>query len=179
MNRLRGLRCYLAGPIDHAEDDGVGWRNQAKLWLNQRGVIPMDPCDKPTDDVEHREIGAEKKKLMELKMDRDFDELTRRMKAIAHIDLRMLDRSDFVICYIDMDAKPFGTIWELQQSLKQKKPTLVFVKEGKQNSSLWLYGVMNHNYMFDTMGELFNYLHGIDTGLKDADLTRWVFFDEA
>ena len=24
MNRLNGLRCYLAGPIDYAEDDGVG-----------------------------------------------------------------------------------------------------------------------------------------------------------
>ena len=64
MNRLKGLRCYLAGPIDHAEDDGVGWRNTAKLWLEQRGVIPMDPCDKPTDQAEHREIGEEKVQLM-------------------------------------------------------------------------------------------------------------------
>ena len=179
MNRLKGLRCYLAGPIDHAEDDGVGWRNNAKLWLEQRGVIPMDPCDKPTDDVEHREIGEEKVLLMKLKQDRDFDELTRRMKAIAHVDLRMLDRSDFVICYIDMDAKPFGTIWELQQALNCKKPVMVFVNEGKENCSLWLYGVMNHNWMFDSMGDLFAYLHKVDSGSEEPDLTRWVFFDEA
>ena len=113
MNRLKGLRCYLAGPIDHAKDDGVGWRNVAKKWLEQRGVIPMDPCDKPTDQAEHREIGEEKIQLMKLKQERRFDELTTYMKGIAHIDLRMLDRSDFVIVYIDMDAKPFGTIWEL------------------------------------------------------------------
>ena len=179
MNRLKGLRCYLAGPIDHAEDDGVGWRNVAKMWLEQRGVVPMDPCDKPTDQAEHREIGEEKIQLMKLKQERRFDELTTYMKGIAHIDLRMLDRSDFVIVYIDMDAKPFGTIWELQQSLNQRKPTLVFLKAGKESCSLWLYGVMNHNYMFDTMGELFTYLNDIDKGLRNPDLTRWVFFDEA
>ena len=26
MHRLKGLRAYLAGPIDNAEDDGVTWR---------------------------------------------------------------------------------------------------------------------------------------------------------
>ena len=93
MNRLHGLRCYLAGPIDHASDDGTVWRNTAKLWLEQRGVIPMDPCDKPTDQAEYREIGEEKVKLMQLKEEERWDELTTYMKGIAHIDLRMLDRS--------------------------------------------------------------------------------------
>ena len=31
MHRLKGLRCYLAGPIDHADDDGVGLRKKAGL----------------------------------------------------------------------------------------------------------------------------------------------------
>ena len=77
-----------------------------------------------------------------------------------------------------MDAKPFGTIWELQQSLNQRKPTLVFLKSGKKTCSLWLYGVMNHNYMFESFGDLFGYLNDIDRGLQNPDLTRWVFFDE-
>jgi len=177
-NKLKGLRCYLAGPIDHAADDGVGWRNRAKLWLEQKGVVAMDPCDKPTDQAEYREIGDEKKYLMRLKEERKFDELTTYMKGIAHIDLRMLDRSDFVIVYIDMEAKPFGTIWELQNALHQKKPTFVFAANGKENVSLWLYGVMNHNYIFDNMGDLFCHLNEVDQGLEDVDLTRWVFFDE-
>ena len=115
---------------------------------------------------------------MELKKERRFDELTTYMKGIAHIDLRMLDRSDFVIVYIDMEAKPFGTIWELQNALSQKKPTLVFAANGKENVSLWLYGVMNHNYIFDDMASLFRHLNEVDKGLEDVDLTRWVFFDE-
>ena len=179
MNRLKGLRCYLAGPIDYADDDGVGWRNKATLWLEQKGVSVMDPCNKPTLDTEYKEIEEEKIKLMDLKDQEDYEGLTKIMKPIAHVDLRMLDRSDFVMVYIDMEAKPFGTIWELQQSLNQRKPTLVFLKAGKESCSLWLYGVMNHNYMFDTMGELFTYLNDIDKGLRNPDLTRWVFFDEA
>jgi len=36
---------------------------------------------------------------------------------------------------------------------------------------------MNHNYIFDNLKDLLQYLHGIDNGDTDADLTRWVFFD--
>lgn len=177
MNKLKGLRCYLAGPIDHADDDGVGWRNRIKIWMEQKGVHVMDPCDKPTSDSTYREIDEEKVRMMQLKTDGEFDKLTQYMKEIVHVDLRMLDRSDFVVVYIDMNAKPFGTIWELQNSLHQRKPTLVFVEGGKTKISNWIYGVMNHNYIFDSMKDLLVYLHGIDSGDTDADLTRWVFFD--
>ena len=38
MNKLNGLRCYLAGPIDHAEDDGKGWREDAEKWFENIDV---------------------------------------------------------------------------------------------------------------------------------------------
>ena len=125
----------------------------------------------------YQEIDEEKVRMMQLKADGEFDKLTQYMKEIVHVDLRMLDRSDFVVVYIDMNAKPFGTIWELQNSLHQRKPTLVFVEGGKTKISNWIYGVMNHNYIFDSMRDLLVYLNGIDSGDADADLTRWVFFD--
>jgi nucleoside 2-deoxyribosyltransferase len=178
MNRLKGLRCYLAGPIDYADDDGVGWRNKATLWLEQKGVAVMDPCNKPTLDTEYKEIEEEKIKLMDLKDQEDYEGLTKIMKPIAHVDLRMLDRSDFVIVYIDMEAKPFGTIWELKTALDQRKPTLVMVEGGKNNVSNWIFGVMNHNWIFGSWGDLFQYLHGINGNTIDADLTRWVFFEQ-
>tara|TARA_Y100000389_G_scaffold153233_1_gene153408 strand:- start:2778 stop:3329 length:552 start_codon:yes stop_codon:yes gene_type:complete len=178
MNRLKGLRCYLAGPIDYADDDGVGWRNKATLWLEQKGVSVMDPCNKPTLDTEYKEIEEEKIKLMDLKEQEDYEGLTKIMKPIAHVDLRMLDRSDFVMVYIDMEAKPFGTIWELKTALDQRKPTLVMVEGGKNNVSNWIFGVMNHNWIFGSWEGLLSYLHGIDGDTIDADLTRWVFFEQ-
>ena len=57
MNRLKGLRCYLAGPIDQAPDDGVEWRQKITPWLEQKGVRVLDPCDKPIPDSYYKEIG--------------------------------------------------------------------------------------------------------------------------
>ena len=67
MNRLNGLRCYLAGPIDYAADDGVGWRNDITPWLQEKGVKVLDPCDKPIPDSYYKEIDEEKLRMMELK----------------------------------------------------------------------------------------------------------------
>ena len=39
-NRLGSQRCYLAGPIDHAQDDGVGWQGFLRF-RNQIGELPI------------------------------------------------------------------------------------------------------------------------------------------
>ena len=38
MHRLKGLRAYLAGPIDNAADDGVPWRIEMTKFL-EKGKI--------------------------------------------------------------------------------------------------------------------------------------------
>ena len=43
MHRLKGLRAYLAGPIDNADDDGVGWRVEMTKFLEPFGVTVFDP----------------------------------------------------------------------------------------------------------------------------------------
>lgn len=177
MNRLNGLRCYLAGPIDHAEDDGVGWRMEVSAWLKDMGVLIFDPCNKPLVYAKYKEIEDEKQKMMELKTTGRFYELTERMKEIVHVDLRMTDVSDFLIVYIDPNITMFGTIHELLNSLNQRKPTLVVIEGGRQNASNWLFGIMDYNFMFDGFDDLRTFLHQIDNGTIGGDLSRWVFFD--
>lgn len=176
-NRLKGMRVYLAGPIDHAEDDGVGWRNKMKKFLVKRGVNPLDPCDKPISYASYGEIGAEKEKMMELKKMGRWFELSEQMKAIAHVDLRMTDVSDCVIVYLNTEVKMFGTIHELINSLQQRKPTLVVIEGGKENAPNWLFGIMDYNFMFDSFKELEDFLTLVDEAAFSPDLTRWVFFD--
>lgn len=176
-NRLKGMRVYLAGPIDHAEDDGVGWRNKMKKFLVKRGVNPLDPCDKPISYASYGEIGAEKEKMMELKKMGRWFELSEQMKAIAHVDLRMTDVSDCVIVYLNPEVKMFGTIHELINSLQQRKPTLVVIEGGKENAPNWLFGIMDYNFMFDSFKELEDFLTLVDEAAFSPDLTRWVFFD--
>ena len=177
MNKLKGLRCYLAGPIDHAEDDGVGWRQDIGLWLRERGVTVMDPTDKPTSQTKFNEIDEEKTKLIELKRLGRWDELRSYMKEIVLADLRMVEVSDFNIVYIDTDIHLCGTYEELFVSLRQRKPTFVVASNGKENVSVWLFGRMNPNFIFESFEEVLEYLNGIDTGLIEPDPSRWVFFD--
>jgi len=176
-NRLNGLRCYLAGPIDNVSDDGVVWRKKMTTWLKKKGVVVFDPCNKPISYSKYKEIDAEKVKMMELKKNSRYFELSQRMKEIVHVDLRMTDISDFLIVYLDPKVSMFGTIHELITSLHQRKPTLVVVEGGKKVASNWLFGIMDFNFIFDDFNELKEFLHLIDTGSIGANLTRWVFFD--
>ena len=177
MGNLEGLRVYLAGPIDHALDDGKGWRDDAELWFREKEVFVFNPCNKPVSYQKYKEIDEEKTKMMALKSSGRFYELTQRMKEIVHVDLRMVDVSDFVIVYLNPSIGMFGTIHELLNSLQQRKPTLVVIEGGKSKAPNWLFGIMDFNFMFDNFDELYQFLNHIDTGYIEADMGRWVFFE--
>jgi len=176
-NVLKGLRCYLAGPIDAAQDDGVGWRNEVTKWLKKMKVSVLDPCNKPISYAAFKEIDDEKQKMMSLKASGRYFELSQRMGEIAHVDLRMTDISDFLIVYVNPNITMFGTIHELINSLNQKKPTLVVVEGGKKNAPNWLFGIMDFNFIFEDFEELHDFLKLIDTESIQANLSRWVFFE--
>ena len=176
-NRLKGMRIYLAGPIDHAKDDGIGWRNELKKFIKKKGAFALDPCDKPISYAAYGEVGTEKTKMLELKKMGRFFELSEQMKKIAHVDLRMTDVSDCVVDYLNPNITMFGTIHELINSLQQRKPTLVVIEGGKKNAPNWLFGIMDYNFMFDSFDELEEFLTLVDEASFDPDLTRWVFFD--
>ena len=178
LNRLSGLRAYLAGPIDHAEDDGVTWRNKLGRWLQKRGIIVIDPCRKPLTYHAFKEIGEEKQRMLDLKKEGRYLELSEWMRGIVHVDLRMVDVSDIVIVYLDIKSRPFGTVHELINAINQRKPTLVVVDGGKSEAPNWLFGIMRHEFIFSDFDELQAFLTLIDTGTIQPDYTRWVFLDD-
>ena len=177
MNKLQGMRVYLAGPIDDASDDGVGWRLDLKPWLEKRGIFVLDPCDKPIAYSAYKEIEGEKQKMMELKRSGRFYELAQQMRDIVHVDLRMVDVSDVVVVYLNPQISMCGTYHELINALQQRKPTLVVIEGGKKEAPNWLFGIMNFNFMFDDFDALKLFLQQIDEEIIAADLSRWVFFD--
>jgi nucleoside 2-deoxyribosyltransferase len=177
MNKLQGMRVYLAGPIDDASDDGVGWRLDLKPWLEERGIFVLDPCDKPIAYSAYKEIEGEKQKMMELKRSGRFYELAQQMRDIVHVDLRMVDVSDVVIVYLNTNVSMCGTYHELINALQPRKPTLVVIEGAKKEAPNWLFGIMNFNFMFDDFDALKLFLQQIDEEIIAADLSRWVFFD--
>jgi|TARA_R110001632_G_scaffold104070_6_gene212891 nucleoside 2-deoxyribosyltransferase len=176
--RLNNHRVYLAGPIDHADDDGVAWRQKLSPYLKKMGLTILDPTDKPVSQCRYNEVGAEKDHIQKLKKLKRWDELRNLAKEIVLVDLRMVEVSDFMIAYVDKDIHLCGTYDEIFESLRRRKPTLIVHKGGKAEMSMWLRGKMNHNFIFDSFDELYEYLEALHDGTVEPDYTRWVFFDK-
>ena len=117
--RLNNHRVYLAGPIDHVADDGTGWRKSITTYLEKMGLTILDPTDKPTTPCKWNEVGEKEhiQKLVDLKR---WDELNQMAKEIVLVDLRMVEVSDFMICYVDKDVHLCGTYDELFEALRRK-----------------------------------------------------------
>ena len=149
-NRLSAQRCYLAGPIDHAQDDGVGWRQAITPMLESMNITVMDPTNKMTSNTRYNEVGEEQENLKLLKDTGRYHELRGEMKPIVLVDLRMVEVADFIIAHIDQTIPMCGTWEELFVSLRQRKPTFVVAEGGKKAMPLWLFGRINPDYIFDS-----------------------------
>lgn len=178
MNRLKGQRVYLAGAVDRVSDRGSTWRNYLTPILKQLNITVLDPLQKPgsigLEDTETHKI------KQQLKLNKKYDELSTLMKTIRSLDLRMVDISDFLIVYLDIDTHPCGTLEEIFWANRQKKPILIHIKQGKQHCPDWLFGTIPHKMFFDSWNELIEYLHQINN-ISDNDmqqLKRWWFINE-
>jgi nucleoside 2-deoxyribosyltransferase len=170
--------CYLAGPIDHADDLGVGYRRYVieksqELGLNIRFLDPTDKITGLADDV-----GVEQDNIQRLKKRKSWRKLSKLMAKIVRSDLRQVDLSDFIIVMVDTSVHMCGTYHELILADLQKKPVLAIIKGGKQKSPSWLFGIIDHELMFDSMEECLDYLTKVNDG--EIELSdRWVLFRQA
>jgi len=135
---LQGARVYLSGPMDfvasRAAEKKFGWRNRVSEFLQLMGVTVFDPWFKPDVRGLH-EYGREDVKSG----DRIRDVWTYKSGADAararhwcakqfwetlHIDLRMVDTSDFTISYCPTNIYSVGTPHEIIMATMQHKPVL-------------------------------------------------------
>jgi hypothetical protein len=136
-NFLEGARVYLAGPMDFVASRELerkqGWRTRIKEFLELLGVTVFDPWDKP----EIRglfEYGKEDSKTIRKRERWTFEptaegsatraELAEYFWETMHIDLRMVDISDFVIAYCPTNIYSVGTVHEIVVARSQHKPVL-------------------------------------------------------
>lgn len=146
---LWGARVYLSGPMDFVasreEEMKFGWRNRVAQFLRQMGVEVFDPWFKP-DVVGFHEYGKESSdSLNKIKRKWTFSPGHKGYKARAecaqefwktlHIDLRMVDTSDFTIAYCPTNIYSVGTVHEIVMARLQHKPVL-FVSPPVQISAL-------------------------------------------
>jgi hypothetical protein len=92
---------YLAGPIDQAHDGGRGWREEwteKLLALGLKKHQVLSPTKKPLSGTLFN-LDDEAEIMRELRGKRDWDGLEDKVSQVAHIDLRLVDKSDLVIAH--------------------------------------------------------------------------------
>lgn len=134
---LKGTRVYLSGPMDfvasRAAEKAGGWRTRVGTFLRQMGVTVFDPWEKPGVRGLH-DYGIEGEKTTSV---RDLwtyeggDEGADRRASVGeafwpalHIDLRMVDTSDFIVCYCPTNIYSVGTPNEIILARNEFKPVL-------------------------------------------------------
>ena len=135
---LQGARVYLSGPMDFVASRAVekqcGWRNRVGDFLQRYSVTVFNPWFKP-DIRGLYEYGREDVKSGERIKKRWTYEggkkgarirawCARRFWETLHIDLRMVDTSDFTISYCPTNIYSVGTPHEIITSTLQHKPVL-------------------------------------------------------
>lgn len=137
INHLKGARAYLSGPMDFVasrqDEKRFGWRNRVGQFLRHYGVTVFDPWNKPNIRGMH-EYGKEDEKSIATRELWSFATSMPGIKArgkcagnfweTLHIDLRMVDISDFVIAYCPTNIYSVGTVNEIVVARQQQKPVL-------------------------------------------------------
>ena len=136
-NLLRNARVYLSGPMDFVAAREVekkfGWRNRVSEFLQGFGVTVFDPWFKP--EIEGvKEYGREDETTAKVRAQWSFDPSEKGANARAncadhfwpalHMDLRMVDTSDFIVAYVPTNVYSVGTPHEIILCLSERKPVL-------------------------------------------------------
>ena len=135
---LQGARVYLSGPMDFVAsrdaEKQFGWRNRVSEFLQVMGVTVFDPWFKPDVRGLH-EYGREDLKSGDRIRTRwtysggrkgaeARSWCAKQFWETLHIDLRMVDTSDFTISYCPTNIYSVGTPHEIIMATLQHKPVL-------------------------------------------------------
>ncbi len=190
IQRLKGSRCYFAGPMDRVVDHGVGWRKIAAPFLRNLGIGVFDPTDKAINIGVETGDQREKRTFLKKQIAEclpEFQSFYRSqyvniMKDIVSVDLRQIDLSDFVLMHVDMSVHSCGTYNEQAHACLQRKPLVVWVNcepnEIPYHIPDWLYGHSRPEMFFNSLDRALAYIQYVHESVKEPPTyNRWKFFD--
>jgi nucleoside 2-deoxyribosyltransferase len=170
MGILNKTKVYLGGNLQHT-DDAEGWRNRLSIELNKRGIEVLDPT-KQMFLGQEAETQEARNQLKIWQKEENFAAIHGFMKEVIRRDLRAVDLSTFLIFRLEPDKPTFGTITEITVAAMQRKP-LLFILEDKKKMPLWLIGMVNMDFVFDSEESLLKYLQLADHGFISLDTKYW------
>jgi nucleoside 2-deoxyribosyltransferase len=173
MGLLKNHSVYLCGPIETCKDFGHGWRDRLTPILNQMGIEVLDPLRCIAHEYNDSTYLKDRKVWKE---NGEYDKIAA-LKRIRSIDLRMVDKADFLICYLDTNEKMVGTLEEIFTANRSKKPCLVYAVNGMKSLNDWFYWTLPQEHFFEDETTLIDYVRDIDSGNKSHK--RFVLFNKS
>jgi len=171
MNQFPGIIFYLSGPIQYAKNNN--WRRELGTFLKMRRALVLDPTVKEkatlisslgykrvSEDLEIEDSLEYFKRLID---EGKYEEVQKKMHIIRNIDLGMVERSDVVIVYVDLETPTFGTWEEIFYAIHHGKSVLWILDCELKDLPLWLFGtIQDLRLVFRNSYELMNFLDGPD-----------------
>ena len=176
-NLLKRTRCYLIGSMEFL--NGEGWRNTVKKELGDRNITFFDPYHKPfIDDVP--EDDAARQEMLHWRETGQYDLVAQRMKQVRAYDLRLCDISDWFIAVIRPSVASWGSAEEITTLIREKKTIFLVIDDpkGKRACPLWLFGVLPHKYIYDSLEDAINTVKAIDDGIVKISNDRFKLLKE-
>ena len=169
-NNLYRTKTYLVGHMQYA--NGEDWRLKVEKSVAPLGVQVFNPYKKPfVKDVDEDE--ESRNKILQDMDNGWYNDVTKRMKQIRRYDLKLVDRSDFIVAHFLPDVARWGSAEELVTAVRMKKPIFISMEGGKKKTPLWMMGMIPHRYIYDSIEEILDMLNKIDSGEKEIDSDRW------
>ena len=155
---------------------GKGWRETMTTSLSDMGVVTFDPYKRMFLN-DHPEDADVHSTLREQLVKGSFNAVRNYMKKVRQRDLSMVDRSDFLIAYIQPSVPTFGTMEELTVAVKARKPVLTIIEGGVEKVPFWLTAMLPRSQFFDNLNDVTCHLKCIDEGLVEPDPKYWRLLD--
>lgn len=169
-NILENTKTYLIGSMQY--QNGESWRKKVQDSLEPLNIKVFNPYLKPfvKDIQENATVATDLLSAMERA---DYEYVETNMRTIRSYDLNLVDRSDFVIAYINPSVPTFGSIEELTTACRMKKATFIAIEGGKGKCPLWIMGMFPHKYIYNTIDDILNIIIKIDNDEIQIDSDRW------
>lgn len=176
------IMVYLCGPMDYTTDGGAEWRDNLEPVLEKElGIQPrniLNPCKKPVSSSGHK-LSDEQTIMNTYRAMEDWEGLTRMVKKIMNIDLRLVDKADIIIVNLSYSERTTGTIHEIVQARQQHKPVYIVDHKGKGHVSGWLMALVGHERIYESMAEVIEDIKRVKEygPQSERDAKDFVIFD--
>ena len=151
---------------------GRNWRNEVAEKLKPLNITCFDPYKKPfVKDVDEGEHA--RKEMDHWLKTNQFDRLSEKMRTVRSYDLNLVDRSDFIRAHLVPDVASGGSAEEIVTAVRMKKPIFISMEGGKSKTPLWMFGMIPHKYIYNSIEDVLDMIYSIDKGKKEIDSDRW------